>query len=305
MMERSLLFDPFWQEFNVGVLATDAIWDQRATWAFMFSKPETFNSNFGASFGDGVFVYTGRLTGLPWYEEQGRCLLHLGASAQYRVADRARTANQTVPTPPPGVSTTQILRYRTRPELRDAGETLGDSTRFVDTGVILGDGATTLGGELFWVQGPFSIQSEYTGSWGQNTVFPASPAGTFRGDPYFWGGYVLCSYFLTGEHRTYDRRFGLYSRVIPNENFFLVKNGDGKTCCGWGAWELLYRYSFVDLNDNGINGGQLTGQTLGLNWYWNPNTKMQVNYVNSMRNVIAPANSGTVHALGVRMHIDW
>jgi len=66
---------------------------------------------------------------------------------------------------------------------------------------------------------------------------------------------------------------------------------------------LAYRYSWVDLNDNGIDGGQTSQHTFGLNWYLNDNTRIQANYLNIQRNVIAPSVSGTVHAFG--MQAQW
>ena len=55
----------------------------------------------------------------------------------------------------------------------------------------------------------------------------------------------------------------------------------------------------VDLNSNGINGGQLDQHSFVLNWYLNDNTKIQFQYSNIMRNVAGPAVSGTVHGFGV------
>ncbi len=151
LLERSLLFDPFWQEFMPGFYVTNTALDQHMTWHFMFSKVETFQPNDGASFGDGEFAYTGRVTFLPWYENEGRCLLHLGASAQWREANIGRLSGL------PGTSVTgntvadqsQIVRFRDRPELRDAaGSFLGTTSRFVDTGNIISDGVATTSLEM-------------------------------------------------------------------------------------------------------------------------------------------------------------
>ena len=107
------------------------------------------------------------------------------------------------------------------------------------------------------------------------------------------------SYFLTGEHRGYDRRFGVFDRPTVAENAFFVKGEDGHCKYGLGAWELAYRFSYLDLNSHGINGGILPQHTVGLNWYLNDNLKVQFNYLNANREVTGPSNSGTLHGFGM------
>ncbi len=137
------------------------------------------------------------------------------------------------------------------------------------------------------------------------SIYPAAAFGANRGDATFWGTYAQVSYFLTGDHRGYDRRFGVFSRPRIIEPFFWVRGEDGCLHGGLGAWEIAYRVSYLDLNDNGINGGQLVEHTVGLNWYLNTSAKLQLNYVNANRNVADPANSGTVHGLGMRAVWDF
>ena len=45
------------------------------------------------------------------------------------------------------------------------------------------------------------------------------------------------------------------------------------------AWEILYRYGYVNLNDNFVLGGTYSEHTIGVNWYWNANIKFQANYI--------------------------
>ena len=67
---------------------------------------------------------------------------------------------------------------------------------------------------------------------------------------------------------------------------------------------MVARYNALDLNDNGINGGMLDSFTLGVNWFWNPNMKVQVNYILERRNQpgVDPA---WINGVGVRGAYDF
>ena len=113
-------------------------------------------------------------------------------------------------------------------------------------------------------------------------------------------------YFLTGESRGYDKRMGKYDRVKPLENFFLVRDENGRVQYGLGAWELAYRYSYLNLNDSSIQGGVYSEHTVGLNWYWNPNIKFQINYINGFRSDMpAGAFNGNVQGIGIRGALEF
>src|SRR5262249_3824912 len=56
--------------------------DERITWAFGVFHAQ--NDNFGFGFGDGQYAETGRLTWLPWYQDDGTELLHLGVAGTHR-----------------------------------------------------------------------------------------------------------------------------------------------------------------------------------------------------------------------------
>lgn len=304
-LERSSLFDAFWTLFAPGIFISNTYFDQNVTFQTMFHRIQPLQF-YTSDFGDGDYASTSRLTWTPYYAGGGRCLLHVGGSYQWRHGDLGRSI-QPGGTGNAFADTQNVARFRARPELRDAtgvGTATplgGDAGRFVDTGFLLADNVHTLSPEVLWIWGPFSVQAEGAWAFVDNTasVYPAAALGTPRGTPMFWGGYVQASYFLTGEHRGYDRRFGVFDRPTVSENAFLVRGEDGHCHYGHGAWEIAYRYSYLDLNDNGVNGGQLGQHTVGLNWYFNDNFKVQFNYLNIQRNVAAPANSGTVHGIGM------
>jgi len=239
-MERALpnVFAP---GRNDGFTIFDTAFDQRVTWAVGVFK-ET--DDFGGVNSDGDYSYTGRLTWLPWYKEDGRKLLHLG------IAYSHRSPNE------------RILRFRQRPEAHHA-------PRFVDTGEFEARRSDLLGVEAAWVHGPFSLQGEY-----MQAIVDAANAG----DACFEGLYVQAGYFLTGEHRVYKRSAGAFDRVKPKKNF-IWGGEEGRR--GPGAWEVAGRYSYLDLNDGGIEGGRLNDLILGVNWYLNPNTRIVWNYVHA------------------------
>jgi phosphate-selective porin OprO/OprP len=167
-------------------------------------------------------------------------VVHLGVAASYRGAD----GNNEV-------------RFRERPESHVT------STRLVDTGTLDDfDNQTLLGAEAAAVFGPFSMQGEYI----QTSVDHDGPVS----DPDFNGWYVYASYFLTGESRPYKASSGTFGRVVPDS---IVGKG------GHGAWELAARYSTIDLDDSGIDGGKEENITLGVNWYATPNIRFMANYI--------------------------
>jgi phosphate-selective porin OprO/OprP len=112
-------------------------------------------------------------------------------------------------------------------------------------------------------------------------------------DTYFQGLYGLVSYFLTGETRPYSRSAGEFLRLRPKKNFSLKD----KT---WGALEAALRYSYLDLDENGINGGILSDVTLGLNWYFNPNMRVMFNYIFANRN-----GYGDADIVQTRFQVDF
>jgi phosphate-selective porin OprO/OprP len=100
-------------------------------------------------------------------------------------------------------------------------------------------------------RGPFSIQIEVanTAVQGKNGQDDANN---------LWGGYFGASYFLTGEHRSYDPKQGTFGRV--NVNRPLYKGGPG-------AWEVGARADYIDLNDKEFKGGEQVSYIAGVNWY--------------------------------------
>jgi len=135
--------------------------------------------------------------------------------------------------------------------------------KYLVSNAFLNDGATLLAAEAAWVCGPFSLQGEYKHGWIEQVGAPTSS---------IMGAYVQASWFPTGEHRVYKKKSGVFARVSPKRAF---DPGRGD----WGAVELAARYSFLDLNDEMLRGGEEQDVTLGVNWYLYSNVRLMLNYV--------------------------
>ena len=236
LLERSLA-DTFVPARQTGFMIQNHALEQRVTWAVGGFRNTAGSSGDGFS-NDAIYDLTGRVTGLPWYEEDGAKLLHVGLAASQQFRDGTNE------------------RFSSKPEASLA-------SNFVDTGSFATDHIQIVNPELALVYGPFSLQSEYIRAF-------VDGSGGDTGNPSFDAFYVMGSYFLTGEHRRYKMSAGAFDRVVPSRN--LDREG------GLGAFELTARLSRIDLDSEGISGGTLTNGTLGLNWYLNPNVRTMLNY---------------------------
>jgi phosphate-selective porin OprO/OprP len=227
--------------------------DRRFYYAFgTFHDSDNFGDDEGDQEGQAADV---RLAYRPWYDEssRGRGVLHLGAAYSFRNASDG------------------LARFRSRPEAfgHSTAEAI-DTPYFTDTGDMAAHYSQLFGTELLLIAGSFSVQGEY--------MF--APVNRIDGpDATFTGGYISASYFLTGESRRYNREGAILDRVMPLENFFRVRSGDGSIIQGSGAWEVALRLSQIDLNQQDIVGGRLTDFTAGLNWYLTPYQRMKLDYI--------------------------
>jgi phosphate-selective porin OprO/OprP len=285
-MERSFNQDTFYGMFNngftPGISAFNNYADESGFWHIGLYKP---NDNFfGASNNTGDYAVTGRATFLPLYFGEDSQLIHVGASARLASAynDRARLRSR------------EALRsglFSTWPIPADTGDFFADDQNFVNF-------------ELVGVSGPWTFQAELLQSY--VTDARRTVRGPELGTANYQGGYVQVLYYLTGEsdYDHYNRKTAVFERIIPDENL-LVKRDEGIT--GIGAWQIGARYNCLDLNDEGINGGELDNVTLGLNWFLNPNMKIQFNYIATDRDapLVAGRGDGWIHGYGMRFAQDF
>ena len=179
-MERML--SPFSTSRNWGVSVSDAILDERVTWAGGVYNDWLVDG--GALDTSGTQV-SGRLTWLARWANEGRSFLHLATSVRYNGGD------------------SDILRYRGRPESNVADY-------YVDTGDLSADHAWHTGFEALWNEGPVSVLAEYV---------EARILSEASGDPRITGWYLTGSWVLTGETRPYDRIAGQARRVLPTKRW--------------------------------------------------------------------------------------
>ena len=282
-MERGVTYT-FSPDYQTGIQLSNAVFDRRLTWAIGEFRPQYGTDNSGSSYqgyekNDSGYDTTARVTGLPWYQDEKTGdtfgLLHLGAAASLLT----------------GAQPNSPIEFSSAPETHLA-------SAFVDTGVMTNvEDYQLYEEEAAFVYGPFSAQGEC-----------AQAEVTRKGgqkDLSFNAAYGYISYFLTGDHRGYNRVSGCFDRVTPLHNLGIDKDGHR----GWGAWELAARYSYIDLDSENIHGGRMADVTVGLNWYLNPNVRVMANYVHSkvLENTGATGTAGrggNEDMLGVRFQVD-
>jgi phosphate-selective porin OprO/OprP len=152
-----------------------------------------------------------------------------------------------------GVPKDHRIQPRSRPESFTA-------PYFLDTGKFTANNTRMLGPEVYYRPGSVLIGSEY---FFQKVDAPQS------GNPLFHGGDVFVSWLPTGEVRTYNTRGGYFNGIVPNHSLF---SG------GRGAWELVGRFSYTDLDGGTLKGGKFWRITPMVNWHMSPNMRLEMVY---------------------------
>lgn len=298
-LERAPYFDTYFNRNNgmqPGLQLINWTADERFTYQYGIYKN---NQNiFGWNTGPGEYEFNARATWLPWYQYEGRYMMHLGFGVQYDEPDNGDA----------------VLRYRW--SLRNGPPTLHSTVALAS---IFGHHQTLFQPEFFMNLGSLSIMSEYTFNYlDQISQFQTQTQGTVtvpggRKSYISQAWYIQAMYFLTGEYRPYYRT-GIHhsgaspTRVIPIRNFFWLPGGHGcPNPFSGGAWQVGARYAWSKLTDNGIYGGDVNEFTLGLNWFLNPNLKIQWNYDIGYRGTLGPGSTsnGIFQGLGTRLAFDF
>ena len=89
----------------------------------------------------------------------------------------------------------------------------------------------------------------------------------------------------------------------------MVNTCDDCVESGWGAWQIAARWSYADFSDGDITGGVGEALTLGLNWYWNPNARLQFNYIagriSGADESLGGTAGGSYEIIGTRFNVDF
>jgi phosphate-selective porin OprO/OprP len=253
-MERTAAINSLAPFRNIGMMVFDWNEAETCTWASGFFAENT--NEYGEELGDRTGVsLTSRVTLLPWYEECGGdlFLFHVGASHSYR---RLGTFQR---------------RFSQTPEVQLKEGATVRTPNFIDTGILLLDEYHVAGVEAVAVLGGWSFQSEYICVAGEQLNGQ---------DLFLQGAYFETTYWLTGEHRNYLRRLGIFGAVTPLCPFVCLDD-----CCrhnGRGAWEAKARVSWADFDDNLIQGGEMTIFSAGFNWYYTVRSRIMFDYVHPL-----------------------
>lgn len=264
-MERAMAVDALAPGRNTGIAVGTSALDERMTWRLgAFREADDFG-RFVTGGGGGA---TGRLTGLPWRNDDE--LVHLGLAYSLRVPSRSTDETD---------SRRRMFDPEARPE-----------SHLAPVGIeIPGDGVSTtdvqlIGLEALSMTGPWTLSAEFIGARLQTAN------GTSHDDPFLRGWNTALSLFATGESRPYDAADGTLSRPHPRRPFL---SG------GPGAWELVARFSHLDFWQAG--GNTTWNTTAGFNWYWSSRARIMLNY-----GVGTPNFSDTPkHFLQTRAQIDF
>lgn len=226
---------------NVGAMVYDASADRRFTWA---AGAFSWGREANDNASTSLLSFTGRFGFQPMRYNDGQRMVHLGVSLSSRTPTSDRE------------------RYEARPEARFV-------RAFADTGDVPTNRNTLVALEAAWKADRSWAQAEWI----------RSNLDSIQANPHFDGMALQAGRFLTGDKaRPWDDLFAVWGRVRPDQNY---RRGNPFKPANSGIWEVAARFSMIDLNDGGIEGGVVRNLTAGLNWYPNTTTKIQFNWVHS------------------------
>jgi phosphate-selective porin OprO/OprP len=154
------------------------------------------------------------------------------------------------------------LRYSViKTEINGKGEAeFYQAPVFVETGLFPAEASITYNMEAFWRRGPLLVGGEY--------IRVNVNSSTYE-DPRVHGYNIGASWIITGEMRSYRKRSGVFNAVPVSRPVSTE---------GWGAWEIAFRFSSLDLTDGTLDGGVMDTYSFALNWWPTPRVQFSPNY---------------------------
>lgn len=284
LIERSYVTNALLPNRDLGITVHGDVLGGRLNYAFglMNGVNDAGNINTGAEF-DGNKEFTGRLFATPFVNDDSVLNgLGVGVAATYTDVTGERNLNFT-DTSPADPTRNGLPSYLTE----------GQNTFFRYSSAAVADGSRIrFSPQGYYYIGSLGIIGEYAqviqdvslstggsppgGGVGSDTAITPNTGKTLHHQAW----HVAVSYLLTGERAS-------FRGVTPRNNFAFGN--------GWGAWEVVGRYSEIALDADTFKnptGTAFTGAyanlsesakrarswTVGLNWYLNPNVRVALNY---------------------------
>ncbi|MDR3196936.1 MAG: OprO/OprP family phosphate-selective porin [Planctomycetaceae bacterium] len=220
-------------------------------------------------------VFNARLTAAPIYENEGRQVFHIGGHWAYV---QSQNDSASLSANPGGINW---------------------FTSLLGTGSFANNNHHRAGLELALQNGRLSASSEwYVVKYADHGTSPERTAS---------GGYVELGYFLTNDYRSYQLKSGAFGSAKVKHNFHPFQSGDWNLIDGLGAWQLIFQWGYLDLQDwrnvSG-NGGRQNDLTFGVNWFWTSNIRWIFEYVHSQQNTGSNylSQSEDIFGTSLRLH---
>lgn len=219
-------------------------------------------------------ILNSRLTGVPIYREStdGDLLevVHLGAG--FRWVD-------------PGKDSAGKNR---KTNLRSLPAAWIGSAPYLLKGGLDADSYTTTNIEAAWQKNRLGVVSE-------------GFIGTYDGYDDAYGVTVTGRFLLTpGVYQTYDKKNGAFGEMHIPKNMRFIDYGDRRCLDGPGVWEIAGQWAWTDLDPlrdvpaAGTYYGRMNQYLFALNWYWNPQTRLGLNWIHAVPDSgLASADSET------------
>lgn len=221
-----------------------------AAWNSPVDRPQMAN-------GDDRIAFTGRIFGAPL--QSAEQTLHLGLGYTDRNLDFA------------------VNQSGFRLDIAESGGQLDSS------GLLTRQDRQT-GLEFLYMQGPFTVQSEYF----QKEM--AAPVGDPDGQVDAW--YLQTTWTVTGEARAYRVADGFPDTVKPT----------GK----WGAVELVAKYDWIAFDADDRPTETARGYLAGVNWYVDKHIRLMLNYIHvDSDNLVGEDEDETADVISTRIQFAF